>query len=198
MPDPDMERVDSTSPIAARGGMDSRSRLAFWLFLAAFVLHELEEWNLVAWQIRSFSPEPGFSAHQARVLLVAFALLGFCFAAPCIHFLKERAAYRVLLPLFVVPILANALSHITWLVLFRSYAPGVVTAGLLLTPTGGYLLWSCARRRHLPRAVVVLLALLTLAPVIAVTMSGRTLSRDQIELQEIGGRIADAICPAEP
>lgn len=167
-----------------------------WLFLAGFVLHEFEEWNLVEWQIQNFDPDPGFTAHQARVLLILFALAGSCFAAPCILFLRERSAARVLVPLFVAPIFANSLTHISWLVLFGSYVPGVATSILLLAPVGGMLIWICYAEEYLPRVFVMLLLALTLFPPLGAGFAGRTLSQRQIEIQEKGGQFANRIWPA--
>jgi len=84
---------------------------------------------------------------------------------------EERTAYRIWIPLFVSPIRANSPTHMTWLAVFGSYAPGVGTAALLLTPTGGDLHWSGYRTRHLPRGVVVILAPLTLAAVVGAVLA---------------------------
>jgi hypothetical protein len=56
--------------------VDARSiRRLLWLFAAAFVLHEAEEWNLVAWERATFTPAPRFSDAGARTLLVLFSAL---------------------------------------------------------------------------------------------------------------------------
>ncbi len=183
-------------PREVKTAANSRIRLALWLFLCGFVAHEFEEWNLVEWQLRNFSPDPGFSAHQSRVLLTLIATAGVFFAAPCIYFLSERAALRVLIPLFVIPILGNALTHIAWLVLFGSYASGVVTSILILTPIAAYLIWISYVDFYLPRVLLAILVLLALIPAICAIHAGRTISPSQIEVQKAGARVADFIKPA--
>ena len=173
----------------------SRIRFVLWLFLFGFVLHEFEEWNLVEWQTRSFHPDPGFTTHQSRVLLVSLAVMGVGFAAPCIHFLEERTAVRILVPLFVAPIVANAFTHVLWTILFAGYAPGVATSVLVLLPAGLYLLWRSYVDRHLPGLVVVLLSLFVLGPSMGAISAGEKLSPTQVELQRAGGRVADWLKP---
>jgi hypothetical protein len=124
------------------------------------------------------------------------ATAGVFFAAPCIYFLSERSALRVLVPLFVIPILGNALTHIAWLILFRSYASGVVTSILILTPIAAYLIWRSYIDFHLPRVLLAILVPIALIPTIGAIQAGRTISPSQIEVQKAGARVADCLKPA--
>lgn len=174
----------------------SQIRLALWIFLGAFVLHELEEWNLVAWLAANFTPEPRFSAHQSRVLLMAIASVGTSFAAPCLLFLEERRAARILVPLFVTPILANAATHLVWTASLGGYAPGVATSIMLLIPSGSYLLWQCHGLKLLPRSLVIALIAFVLLVPAGAWLRGPALSPGQLLLQHEGARLADWIWPA--
>ena len=55
--------------------MTISTRHLLWLLAASFALHELEEWNIVAWEHAHFTPPPQFDELAARTLLV---LSGFC------------------------------------------------------------------------------------------------------------------------
>ena len=162
-------------------------RTILWLIGIGFVLHEAEEWNLVSWLAANFEPAPGFSDRDARTLLVLFALLGIFFTAISLHFLSLRASLLALLPLFVAVVFGNALTHIVWFLSFGGgYAPGVVTAALLIVPLVIYLLIRVIRERLVsPLFVLPLLVAAILQP-IGAALAGRSLSGWQVALQHFG------------
>ena len=165
-------------------------RRLFWLLAIAFVLHEAEEWNIVAWEHAHFSPPPRFDDLTARTLLCLFSLLGFSFTALAIRFLSPKRAAIALLPLFVAMVFGNALTHIFWLFYFGGYAPGVVTAALLLVPLTLHLVYRVLREDLAPRVYVcVLLALAAVQP-LAAALAGSTLSESQLALQSAGMRLS--------
>jgi Protein of unknown function with HXXEE motif len=165
-------------------------RHVLWLLGVSFALHEAEEWNLVTWEHVHFTPPPQFDDLAARTLLVLFAFLGLSFTALSVRFLSQRGALIVLLPLFVTVVLGNALTHIFWLFYFRSYAPGVVSAGLLLVPLTFYLLRRVVQECLVPRAYVwALLGLAALQP-LGAAVAGASLSESQLALQRFGMRFS--------
>jgi hypothetical protein len=168
-------------------------RRLLWLFAAAFVLHEAEEWNLVAWERATFTPSPRFSDAGARTLLVLFSALAVAFTALCLRALSLRAALFALLPLYLTVVFGNALTHIAWLVSFGAYAPGVVTSALLLLPLTFALAQRVLQERAVPAAYVFVLLLLALAQPIGALRGGRTLSGSQLAAQEFGERLARAL-----
>jgi hypothetical protein len=180
----------TTNSEHARNPLNRRINRILWLLGTAFVLHELEEWNIVAWQQANFEPPPQFTDREARTLLILFAFLGFSFTAMCNWLLSFRKALVVLLPLFVAIILGNALTHIFWLFYFEAYAPGVVTSVLLLVPLT-VLLVHGVLREHLVATPYVwtLVAMAALQPVSA-AIAGGTLSGPQLALQRFGAQLA--------
>jgi hypothetical protein len=172
------------------------TRRILWLLGFAFVLHEFEEWNLVAWLSAHFEPAPRFDDREARSLLVLFALLGFSFTALSLRLLGLRAALFALLPLFVGVVLGNALTHIFWLFYFGGYAPGVLTAALLIVPLTALLVHRVLRERLVPSIYVWPLLAFALLQPIGAAVTGSTLSESQLALQEFGARLAGWIsCP---
>lgn len=165
-------------------------RHILWLLAVSFVLHEAEEWNLVAWERVHFEPPPQISELAVRTLLVLFAFLGFSFTALSLRLLSLRSTLIALLPLYVAVVLGNALTHIFWLFFFRAYAPGVVTSALLLVPLTVSLVHRVLRERLVPRAYVFgLLALAALQP-LGAAAAGASLSGSQLTLQRLGMRLA--------
>jgi hypothetical protein len=165
-------------------------RNLLWLLGISFALHEAEEWNLVSWVHANFTPSPQFNDLAARTLLVLFAFLGLSFTALSIRLFSLRGALIALLPFFVTVMLGNALTHIFWLFYFRTYAPGVVTSGLLLVPLATYLVHRVLRERLVPRAYVwALLGLAVLQP-LGAAAGGASLSGPQLALQRLGRRFS--------
>jgi hypothetical protein len=162
-------------------------RSILWLLGIAFVLHEMEEWNLRPWLVANFEPDPGFSERDLRTILVLFALLGISFTAISVRFLSVRGALFALLPLFIGVVFGNALTHIFWFSYFGGgYPPGVVTSALLIVPLALYLLIRVFRERLVsPAFVLPLLAAAILQPVGA-AFAGNTLSDFQIAIQRFG------------
>ncbi len=170
--------------------MNLSIRRVLWLIGLAFVLHEAEEWNLVSWFQANFEPPPQFNDREARTLLVAFALLGISFTALSIRLLSLRGSLFALLPLIVAVVLGNALTHIFWLLYFRSYAPGVLTSVFLLVPLTLYLIRGVLRDRLVPPVYIWSLVALALLQPVAAAAAGSTLSGPQLALQRLGGRLA--------
>jgi hypothetical protein len=170
--------------------MNVSIRQLLGLLAVAFALHEAEEWNLVAWERAHFAPAPAFDELAARTLLVLFALLALSFTAAALRFLTLRGAVIALLPLFLAVVLGNAFTHVFWLFYFAGYAPGVVTAGLLLIPLALLLTHRVLRERIVPRPYVwALLALAALQP-LGAAAAGASLSGSQLALQRLGMELA--------
>lgn len=148
-------------------------RRLFWCLAVAYVLHELEEWNLGPWERAHFTPPPQISDTALRGLLAAFAALGFGFTALALTRFPPRTALLALLPVFVTVIFGNALTHLYWLAYFRSYGPGMLTAGLLIAPLTLALVTRVVRDRSAPRwYVTALLALALVQPLAARILTG--------------------------
>jgi hypothetical protein len=183
---------DRPSP-STRISTERSIRRTLWLLAAAFVLHELEEWQIVSWYQANFQPPPEFDDREARTLLILFAFLGFSFTALCNRLLGLRAALFALLPLFLTIVFGNALAHVFWLFYFTSYAPGVVTSAFLVVPLTLHLARDVLRERLVPAPYVwLLLALAALQPVGAAA-AGRTLSEGQLAFQRLGAQLANRL-----
>ena len=127
-----------------------RLRRLVWLLPLAFALHELEEWNIVPWFEAHFVPRTELTALGARSLLVAFSLAAFLYTALTSLLPSTRAWLLAILPLFVLAGFGNALIHVFWLLRFGAYAPGVVTAALLVAPLTVYVSIRAVRERLVP------------------------------------------------
>jgi hypothetical protein len=121
-----------------------------WLFFCAFVIHELEEWNIDRFEHRHFEGVPPAATDKSARLWIAFVCLAgliWCLAATLPG--NPGTAAWILLPAIAI-LIQNALQHIFWTCYFRRYAPGIITAALLLIPLGGYVLFRAMEQEYVP------------------------------------------------
>ncbi len=112
-----------------------------WLFPVAVSLHNLEEaiwmprfWSAHSWRL--------ISANEFRWLVAAISVLAFV-----ITFAANRGG-RVALRLFfwfLIVLFVNAFWHIAAAVYLRGYAPGVITAVVVVLPVCTWLLFRGSR-----------------------------------------------------
>jgi hypothetical protein len=167
-----------------------RLRRLVWLLPVAFALHEAEEWNIVPWFQAHFAPRTELSDLGARTLLVAFSLAAFLYTGLASLLPSTRAWLLAVLPLFVLAGFGNALTHLFWWLYFGAYAPGVLSAGLLVAPLTIYVALRAVRERLVPAWYAGALFLFALAPLAAVARAGSTLTPEQLALHDLATRLA--------
>lgn len=179
-------------------GLDFRN--AIWLAPLAFGIHEMEEWNIDSFEKTHFA-DPGYaSLVDHPVLWIGLALItlaGILWTALTSWPKNARFAAFLTLPFFIFVAFGNALQHLVWTVSFRTYAPGVVTAVLLVAPVVIGLTILALRQRLIPwwYAVVLYVAL---TPTLISTVRGAASVPPELppnvqNAQRNGIRIARAI-----
>lgn len=114
---------------------------ALWLFMLMFILHELEEWNIVRWYYRHYVDLPPITARSTRTWILFIIAVGILWCLLATLPSDPSFAAYVLFPAIAIT-LQNALQHLWWQFSFEGYAPGIVTALLLLIPAGcGLTIW---------------------------------------------------------
>jgi hypothetical protein len=110
-----------------------------WLFFIAFVIHEAEEWNITDFELRNFVGVPAtVTRKNARMWIGIICGVGLVWCAAATWRGNPTLAAYVFLPAVALA-LGNALQHVFWTFYFRQYAPGVISAVVLLIPLGGTL-----------------------------------------------------------
>jgi hypothetical protein len=123
---------------------------ALWLFLLAFVLHEAEEWNITRFEHRNFvGLPPAATEKSARMWIVFICAVGLVWCAVATVFGSPTIAAFVFLPAIAMA-MGNALQHVYWSAYFRQYAPGIITAVVLLIPLGTYVIATAVQRGYVP------------------------------------------------
>ncbi|RPJ23587.1 MAG: HXXEE domain-containing protein [Chloroflexi bacterium] len=131
-----------------------------WIFFFIFVLHEFEEWNIDRFERQHFEGLPPAATDRSARMWIGFvSLVGLIWCAAAALPGNPRIAAWIFLPAIAI-LLQNALQHIYWSWYFRQYAPGVITAALLLIPAGCYVIARAIEQGYVPTWYVAVLAAL--------------------------------------
>ncbi|HEY5901815.1 MAG TPA: HXXEE domain-containing protein, partial [Anaerolineales bacterium] len=140
---------------------------------AAVALHEAEEWNILEWEQRNFVNVPPKTRASTRTFLVFFSLLGFLLTGMAVLLGSPKLAAWIVLA-FAAGASLNALQHVYYAVLFRQYAPGVITAILLCVPTCSYLVLRALQEHLVPPGYVAALLAVVVLGLIQTMKEGNT------------------------
>ncbi len=170
--------------------------IAPWLFLLAFVLHELEEWHITEFERRNFvEVPPTATGRSARTWIAFICTVGLIWcAAATLPGIPSVAAW-VFLPA-IVATLTNALQHVYWSLHFKQYAPGVITAMVLLIPIGGIAAAWAVQQRYVPVWYVALLAGLGVWVLIHTARDGNRMSPIIRAVYSFGFRLSERLLKA--
>lgn len=147
-----------------------------WLFPIAYALHEAEEWTILRWYQRRYADLPSMTNRSVRTFLVCASAVGFVWTAVATLPGDPRVAAFLLLPAVALA-LQNALQHLWFLVVFRDYAPGIITSVLLLVPVGGYVAARAVGQGYVPLWYVLGLGVLIIPGLVQTVRAGRRLTR---------------------
>ncbi|MBZ5695193.1 MAG: HXXEE domain-containing protein [Acidobacteriia bacterium] len=149
-------------------GLDFRK--AIWLAPLVWTLHEAEEWNINNFESRHFADPGHFSLIDHPVLWIGLGLVasyGIIWTALTAWPRNPKFAAFLTLPFFVYLSFGNVLQHIYWTLFFRTYAPGVVTAVLLVAPVVIGLTVKAIRGKLIPWWYAAILYLLLIPTVVS-------------------------------
>ncbi len=164
-----------------------------WVFFFMFVLHEFEEWNIDQFERQHFEGLPPAATDRSARMWIAFVcLVGliWCVAATLPD--NPTTAAWIFLPAVAI-MLQNALQHIYWSYYFRKYAPGTVTAALLLIPAGGYVMLRAVGQGYVPAWYAALWGALVILGVAQTVKAGNQMTPLIRTINTIGIWLAERI-----
>ena len=121
-----------------------------WLFLVVFIIHELEEWNIAQFERRNFIGLPSFHTKKnARLWIGVICTVALVWCAIATLPGNPSFAAYLFLPAIMLAV-GNAFQHIFWALHFRQYAPGLISAVILLIPIASYAVFQAVHLRYVP------------------------------------------------
>ncbi|MGA8013628.1 MAG: HXXEE domain-containing protein [Candidatus Acidiferrales bacterium] len=154
-------------------GLDFRK--AIWLAPLVWALHEAEEWDIMKFESRHFVDPGYFSTITHPALWFGLSLVasyGIIWTALTAWPKNPKFAAFLTLPFFVFLSFGNVLQHIYWSFYFRTYAPGVITAVLLVGPVVIGLTVKAIRGKLIPWWYAAILYLLVVPTMVSTVRSG--------------------------
>ena len=100
-----------------------------WVIPALFMLHELEEWNIMDWYKNTYKNPPSSTHLSCRIWLCLMCVLGFTLTAIS-YIIPNNTVSACVIMVLVVFTTFNGFQHIYWTVAFKKYAPGVIFSSL--------------------------------------------------------------------
>jgi hypothetical protein len=135
-----------------------------WIFVIAFIIHEVEEWNITEFERRNFVNVPATATKQNALIWIGFVCtLAFMWCAAATLPGSPMIAAYVFLPAIAL-VIGNAFQHIFWTCYFKQYAPGIVTVVLLLIPLGSYAVVRAVQQGYVPLWYAAVLIVLIAVP----------------------------------
>ena len=173
--------------LAAIGQIDFLTGLC--LFVVAFALHEVEEWNILSWYQRNYVDLPPSTNKAVRAWITFVILIGVVWCAVATLPGNPVFAAYVFLPAIAVAT-QNGLQHVYWLFYFKQYAPGIITAVFCLIPLGVSLTIRAIGQGFVPIWYIGILVLL-LIPGLVQTMQAKNRMTKQIRaIHHLGIKLA--------
>ena len=166
---------------------------AIWLFFLVFVIHEFEEWNIDQFEHRMFvGLSPAATDRSARMWIGFVVLAGLIWCSVATLSGNPVTAAWIILPAIAL-MLQNALQHVYWTFYFRQYAPGVVTASLLMIPVGGYVIAMSISQGYMPLWYVAIWAAVVILGLIQTVRAGNKMTPLIRAINNIGIWLSDRI-----
>jgi hypothetical protein len=166
---------------------------AIWLFFLAFVLHEVEEWNIDQFEHRNFvGLPPAATDRSARMWIGFVVLIGLIWCTAATLPGNPTIAAWIILPAIAI-MLQNALQHVFWVFYFRQYAPGVVTAVLLMIPLGSYVIAMAIEQKHVPIWYIALWTAVIILGFVQTVRAGNKMTPLVRTINNIGIWLSDRI-----
>ncbi|MBN2115782.1 MAG: HXXEE domain-containing protein [Anaerolineales bacterium] len=164
-----------------------------WIFFFMFVLHELEEWNIDRFEHQHFEGLPSTATDRSARMWIGFVVLvGLVWCAAATLPGDPATAAWIFLPAIAI-LLQNSLQHIYWSYYFKQYAPGVITAALLLIPFGCYVIARAVTQGYVPTWYAVVLAALIMIGFAQTVRAGSKMTPLIRTINNIGVWLSDRI-----
>ncbi|MBN2401199.1 MAG: HXXEE domain-containing protein [Spirochaetes bacterium] len=153
-----------------------RIRKLLMLFPFVFMLHELEEWNILPWHRQFQSNIPAdVTSLDLRTIFLFLIFLFFVYTYISLIPKNKKVNSCLLLPVITL-ISYNGVVHLYWSFYFGTYAPGVIFGFFIGVPFAFLIIYKILKEKLVPKWYASIFILLGIFLFIQAVMLG-----DQIE-----------------
>jgi hypothetical protein len=164
-----------------------------WLLPCGWLLHEAEEWNILAWYQRYWVDVPQMEPGVVRVGLGLVGLVGLVWTFIGTLAGSPKFAAFFVLPFFTILAFGNAVQHIYFVYKFQAYAPGVVTAVILVIPSVLFLTYLAVRQELVSWWYAAAIYLPAIPAVVTAVQAGNKFPSVIREIYGLSESIADKL-----
>jgi hypothetical protein len=164
-----------------------------WLLPLVLAFHELEEWNIKAWNTANFTSAPDTPENAIRVLLVLVITIGFLVTSIACSFKSVSKAAYFSLTFFVLVAFNNSLQHVYWQLSWGTYAPGVIAAVFLNIPAILLVSWHALANKLVSPIYLAILYLSSVPTLFVTYRQGRVFSEAMLKGHEFGIQIINLL-----
>jgi hypothetical protein len=168
---------------------DIRNLLKIFPFI--FMLHELEEWNILHWH-RQFQTNipPDVANIDLRTFFLFIILLFFALTYLCLIPKNKKINSYLLLPFIIMGSFYNGIVHLYWSFHFQTYAPGVIFGFFISVPFALLIIYKMLKENLVKKWYVLIFVVLSVILVIQAMNHGDKLEPGIINAMLFGKKLA--------
>jgi hypothetical protein len=166
-------------------------RTLFKVFPFVFMLHELEEWNILPWHKLYQSNIPAdVTSMDVRTLFIFLILLFFAYTSISLISKNKRINSYLLLP-FIALMCYNGIVHIYWTFYFKTYAPGLIFGFIIGVPFAIFIIYRILKEKLVSKFYALLFIILCIVLFIQTVIIGNKIETGLVNAMLFSKKLAD-------
>jgi len=153
-----------------------------------FLLHELEEWNTLAWHQKHQVNVPDVIDADLRTIFILLIIFAFTVVYGSLLLKNRKVTAYILFPLLSF-LLYNGVVHFYWTILFKSYSPGLIFGFFIGVPLTSIVLYRMVTQGLVKKRYALVSFLIIFFLFIHVVQLGSELEAGIANLMILGKRI---------
>jgi len=165
-------------------------RQYIWGLPIAFVLHEIEEINILPWHQQYWTNPPDITNVTVWTWLAFISLVGFIWTFLSLLPKNPKVSAFIIFPFFILTVFGNVLQHMYLFLITLNYIPGTITALILLLPVILYIVIRSIRDKIAKLWYIILLFVFSIPQLVSIVKAGTTMPNSLLSLYEFSEKLA--------
>ncbi len=166
-------------------------RRLLWMFPFVFMLHELEEWNILPWHRQFQTNIPvEITSLDLRTFFVSIMLLVFALTWLCLIPKNKKINSYLMLPLLTFNFY-NGIVHLFWSFYFKTYAPGVIFSFFVGVPLTILIVYKMIKENLVKKWYILLFSALSIFLIIQAVSLGDKLEPQLVNVMLFSKKLAN-------